>query len=274
MRISWILIAILMIGIIGTVSAVSSGNLGNSNLCKKECMNDKKAALHSCVSENIECRQSCQASKEACLIENKNSKNKTKICNNYACMKECAETKNICNSLAVLSNAYCPQACNAGNMNVTCGDYNAGESFVNGTEMCGCNYKGEIVCKKNNALFARLTSFDSNECNNGGGLFQQLCNGPYFDIVCTGKNYCLCSGNGNNSCPSNSACLTNFDINVRKDTVAGWKNYIGEDLGNIGICVKGAVNSCGNGICEEITCLSDNCPFPENSLNCPQDCSN
>jgi hypothetical protein len=82
------------------------------------------------------------------------------------------------------------------------------------------------------------------------------------------------SGNGNNSCPSNSACLTNFDINVRKDTVAGWKNYIGEDLGNIGICVKGAVNSCGNGICEEITCLSDNCPFPENSLNCPQDCSN
>jgi len=31
--------------------------------------------------------------------------------------------------------------------------------------------------------------------------------------------------------------------------------------------------SCGNGICENVACLSTNCPKPESEENCPQDCT-
>jgi hypothetical protein len=34
------------------------------------------------------------------------------------------------------------------------------------------------------------------------------------------------------------------------------------------------VTTCGNGVCENVACESLNCPIPENSTNCPQDCSN
>lgn len=31
--------------------------------------------------------------------------------------------------------------------------------------------------------------------------------------------------------------------------------------------------SCGNGICEDVACLSTNCPQPESESSCPEDCS-
>ena len=32
------------------------------------------------------------------------------------------------------------------------------------------------------------------------------------------------------------------------------------------------VSRCGNGVCENVVCLSTNCPRPEDSNNCPEDC--
>lgn len=34
------------------------------------------------------------------------------------------------------------------------------------------------------------------------------------------------------------------------------------------------VNNCGNGICQEIVCLSSGCPCAETQATCPQDCRN
>lgn len=31
--------------------------------------------------------------------------------------------------------------------------------------------------------------------------------------------------------------------------------------------------SCGNGVCDNVACLSTNCPKPETADNCPQDCA-
>ena len=36
----------------------------------------------------------------------------------------------------------------------------------------------------------------------------------------------------------------------------------------------GCQNACGDGICQEITCLSTNCQCPETPISCPKDCPN
>lgn len=36
--------------------------------------------------------------------------------------------------------------------------------------------------------------------------------------------------------------------------------------------VDGPINTCGNGICEDVACLGIDCPEPETPKNCPQDC--
>lgn len=82
-------------------------------------------------------------------------------------------------------------------------------------------------------------SINESECQDSGGLYQEICNGPYFDIVCSKEKFCICGGNFNYTCPGNYQCIMDFaSPNKRLFTVEGWKTFLGVKLGNIGLCGK------------------------------------
>jgi hypothetical protein len=84
-------------------------------------------------------------------------------------------------------------------------------------------------------------SINESVCQNSGGLYQEICNGPYFDIVCSQQKFCICGGNFNYTCPVDYLCVMKFaSPNKRLPTIDGWKTLIGVKLGNIGLCGKGA----------------------------------
>ena len=232
---------------IGLVSASSNFD------CKKQCNFIKSIDTKSCNTEYSFCKDNCEDS---------------------SCKRNCFEEKKECIKTVASSLSSCNTDCLYKDKNITCekGKYNAGETFLKGCESCSCDYKGKVKCKKTDFCNFNNVSIEKESCLQSRGLFQALCNGPYFDVLCSQEKYCLCKGNNNYSCPSNSLCITNFiPPNKRIHTIEGWRSLQGFPLGDIGICANiPQIPSCGNGVCENVICK--NCTTAETSFNCPNDC--
>ena len=169
----------------------------------------------------------------------------------------------------------CQKYCAFKDKNITCenGKYLLGETVAIGCRICKCKDNGKLSCKKTDFCNFQDISTNKDECMMSGGLYQQLCNGPYFDIVCSKDHFCLCEGINNYSCAPGYKCLKEFSNSLtrKSNTIPGWKTLLGFSLGDIGICTKvPELINCGNGICENKICK--NCPEPETSYNCPEDC--
>lgn len=246
-----IIIVFFILLITASILLVSANEIKD---CRNDCINEKKINNGNCSSTYLSCKDSC---------------NKTRVCLN-TCYKEKANCLKIVNSNFV----KCSKKCAYIGKNITClnGKYKAGEVFLDKCQICECQYNSRVSCKKTDFCNFNEVLNDKNICESNNGLYQPLCNGPYFDIVCSGDNYCLCDGNNDYSCPENYYCLHNFSLSLtrRGYTIIGWKTLLGVQLGDIGICVKKPqLESCGNGICENI--LNEN-KEAETNLNCPEDC--
>lgn len=229
-------------------------NAANENkICKKECTNNRLLDNQNCQSEYESCRKEC--------------------INNRKCINSCYNEKKECQKETSSSYLKCSKKCSFLGKNITCwGKYNAGDSFLSGCQICECKYNSRISCKKTNFCNFKEVLDDKNTCETNNGLYQQLCNGPYFDIVCSQANFCLCDGSNKYNCPENYYCLHDFSLSLtrRGFTILGWKTLLGAPLGDIGICVKKPVlESCGNGICDNIVSEGKEA---ETILNCPIDC--
>lgn len=224
--------------------------------CRKNCDERKKIAISECYgsfdlcdsacSGHIECRKHCYREKVKCFRE--------KISLFSLCSKDCRYT--------------------ALNISLDCvGGYKAGQMFLRGCDKCFCNFDGKIKCEKTHFCNFDNVSLSKESCVSAGGLFQPLCNGPHFDLVCTVENYCICGGKSNFSCPKDYFCVTDFlSPNKRKaQTINGWKNQLGQSLGEIGVCAqKPSLSKCGNGVCDNLV-MRDGW-VAETKYNCPEDC--
>ncbi len=246
-------IALLIIGLLIATSLIFLASASESRICKNECNNIKNLDKKDCHSNYESCKEECTDRKciRLCYNENKN------------CSKE-------------VNSEYlkCQKKCKYINKNITCmnGKYKAGETFLQGCEICECNYKKRISCKKTDFCNFKDVLNDKNICETNNGLYQQLCNGPYFDIVCSQSSFCLCDGDNNYNCPDEYVCIHNFNPSLtrRGYTITGWKDLLGFSLGDIGICAKKPVlESCGNGICENVVIEGEDAESP---VNCPMDC--
>lgn len=150
-----------------------------------------------------QCKKDCRYDRTVSKVECASTFKDCKLaCNNSSCRKLCAKESKSC--LIEINNEY-----------KSCKNY----------------------CSNNMVDF----SINEDECQTAGGLYRPLCNGPYFDLVCSQQNFCICQGDNNYSCPSNYQCTANFISPVKRDnTVYGWKTTGGMSLGNIGICAKTA----------------------------------
>jgi hypothetical protein len=225
-------ICLLLIAIIMVLSSFSfilaeNFTLDNNLIkqCKKECTLNNNMELEKCKTSYQDCINNCP----------KISK---------ICKKECNNNKSNCNFIIKFVFSNCNNECKfkITNLNTTCENskYNSSDVFLKDNEICRCRYDGKIKCKKN-PFFSASFYIDKEKCINSNGLFQQLCNGPYFDIYCSKEFYCLCNGNNNYSCPDNYECLEKIPKGLllkRTNTISGYKTLLGLDLGNIGICIK------------------------------------
>lgn len=295
--ISFLIVSVIMLSVLA-----SSPN--SINECKKDCRLDKSTATALCTSNFNDCKNECKNISNNCLSTHKeeynsckskcdlqNSKEKSKClsiclrtftinkksCDSKLCISSCDSNKKSCSDETDFRFSDCSNNCKYAvlNNNITCenGKYNAGETFLLGCDICKCKYDSTISCKK--TLFCNFNdlTLEKNKCVSNGGFYQQLCNGPYFDIVCSQNAFCQCDGNSNYSCPEGYACIHNFTSSLtrKSQTISGWKTLLGFELGDIGLCAKKpALESCGNGICENK--FLDNGNSPETSYNCPKDC--
>ena len=190
-------------------------------LCKKECAINKNNSTSLCTQEFLLCRNNCSRKDKDC---------------NYECNFE----KSNCIDRVNFKYSNCPKNCKYIFKNKTCGNHELGEVFTEGCELCKCEFNGKVNCKKTDFCNYDKVLRNQTVCKENNGIYQPLCNGPYFDIVCSKDNFCLCGGDNNYSCPSDYACLHEFNPSLTRKghTVAGWKTLLGVPLGNIGICAK------------------------------------
>ncbi len=212
-------IFILLILLIPSIIALSSQK--EIGLCKKECSVDKGNAIDICNYKYRQCFISCLKKDKECYYE-------------------CEFEKKYCLSEIKFRFGSCAKNCNYIEKNITCGIYKLGEIFYEDCKICKCVYDGRINCKRTDFCNYNKVLRNKTLCITNKGLYQQLCNGPYFDIVCSKDNFCLCDGNDSYSCPIDYICLHDFSLSLtrRGHTISGWKTLLGVELGNIGICVK------------------------------------
>jgi hypothetical protein len=224
--------------------------------CKRECAAERNVERAACIDAFIEC---------------------TATCSGQTCKRSCTVQKNSCIAVATAEQTICSKICTyiAQGKLTTClnGTYRIGETFADGCEQCMCAVNGIVSCKKTPFCNFNNVSIGKELCVSSGGLFHALCNGPYFDIVCSSKKFCLCGGTNEYQCPLNHECIQDFiSPNKRIHTIDGWKNLLGQDLGTIGVCAQNPeLPTCGDGVCENRICK--NCAPPETRFSCPNDCA-
>jgi hypothetical protein len=189
----------------------------------------------------VDCKKNCS--------EVKNNENK--IClNNYKdCRTVCAENKKTCLNETKQFFLECKEACNNSNKCVR----NCSDQMIINKENCSksiclsdCRNESKACKEKVKDNFSEckegceINNFEitKEECNEG--LYQELCNGPYFDVVCSHEKYCICGGDAGYKCPQGYECNKEIkNLLPRKGhTIQGYRDFLGRDLGDIGVCEK------------------------------------
>jgi len=193
--------------------------------CKKECKLNRRTEIKNYNNEYKECRNVYNDEKKTCL-------NETKF--QYA---ECKET---CDELDGMEKRQCKRECSSEKriQKKTCSKREELLECRTARRECINSLKEEYVSCKNECKHTGILQ-DETQCTDAGGFFYEICNGPYFDIICSSEKFCLCDGNNNNTCPEGYIC--NHDIRQllpRRNTINGYKDFLGNDLGEIGTCLE------------------------------------
>ncbi|MEM4625561.1 MAG: hypothetical protein QXJ28_02245 [Candidatus Pacearchaeota archaeon] len=199
------------------VSSLSNESRFLAN-CKRECVSDFN-------SRNDVCYENYEVCKSSCF--------------NRQCIRQCLNESNSCHKNSKNMLVICEKDC-ISKLKPSClnGTIAFGEKFTDGCNVCTCGERGRIICKKE-PFCNKDVSVEKSECERSGGFYYRLCNGVYFDIVCSSKSYCICGGNFNYTCPKDYSCIKDFiSPNKRTASLNGWKTLIGVELGDIGICGK------------------------------------
>jgi len=192
--------------------------------CKKDCSFNKRIDIKTCNNAYKECRQVCNDNKKSCLY---NVSEDYQICkeecdlliDKRTCKRECVRQK--IHDKKNCSKRECLAECRKERKNC--------KRYVK-VKWLDCRY---------NCSFSQV-SLSQEECENAGGFFHQICNGVYYDIICSPDKFCICDGFGDYQCPANYSCNHNIKkyLPRKQHTVKGYKDLLGNALGNIGVCMK------------------------------------
>lgn len=271
-----LILIIFVISIALTIQNISSLSTLELKFCKNICVSDKKDGLSICNNDFNSCKSQSKTIFNSCLTLTRQER--------YDCLKnfniedkKCSDDKRNCIKNNEFKYSVCINKCIYSDKNITCGNYNAGDRFLNSCNVCDCSFHGKISCKSTeycNFIDNSLT-YTKEVCESNNGLYQELCAGTIQSTKCVNQKFCQCGGTLNLGCPGDSICLYDFSLN--KNRVGQFKQdwvkfpqY--QKIGNVGICVKKPIlSTCGNSICDNI-CKDLDCSNAETSYNCPEDC--
>ena len=248
------------------------------DVCVDVCQDSYNAIINNSPStlEKRNATKALNSCKRSCFTNM--SSQKREFCDYDSCRSDCSDVRREC--VDTRNTDY--QACTAGcrmsvlNESVTCenGRYSYGQIVLDGCKRCSCNSDGKLRCESDPWCNFKNMTVEQTLCDESGGKYHQLCAGNIYAMRCTNEFYCLCDGNANFTCPANHYCLKEFHTNgIIRGNLKVWADKGGKPLGDIGLCAQmPALESCGNGVCEDVTCASLDCPVAETDVNCPVDC--
>lgn len=187
--------------------------------CNADCTAVKRTAQDTCKEQFLECKEDCEDNK---------------------CVSTCSKQRNLCLKEANQEHKNCKNSCKpllAKKCTVGENTYIAGEEFQDGCDICECKTTGKISCKKE-SFCNKDPQISQQLCEESGGFYQALCNGPYFHMSCSQNKYCQCGGTYEYTCPENYECLTEFVPPKIGNYVPGYRNLLGQPLGDVGVCVQ------------------------------------
>jgi len=215
----YITIGLLVIVLLASVVLASSQKKQVSD-CRVNCTSVSRNETKICNEDYKICRTKCWEEKKACLNETQERF--------HACREECLGRW--CSRDCAKKRIMERKECSKSECLLDCRDNRS-----NCTEASKANFSS---CKDQ----CELSPFEisQEDCENASGRFYRLCNGPYFDIVCSKGNYCICDGKANYTCPGNHTCNHDIEEFLPRKTQAPevYKDLLGNDLGDIGICEK------------------------------------
>jgi len=174
--------------------------------------------------------------------------NETKICNDgyKACRVECGEEKKTCLDNVKQNHTACNNNCSERGCIRECS-----KKMIEEKKECG---KTECLkeCRDTRNVCRDEAKNKSHECREACEInpyevgedecefYHEICNGPYFDVICSKDKFCICDGDKNYSCPQNYTCSHEIEefLPRKKHTVQGYRDLLGNDLGDIGVCKK------------------------------------
>jgi hypothetical protein len=213
-----ILIAILLISLI---SALSQKKLMQD--CNKNCIFPREAEIKNCSEDYTECISQYHTEKKLCLDILK---------------KQHEECRNNCSSSGRIEKGKCLNNCSKEKTSEKekCNQFWQEKDCAK--NMKDCKEESRINYLNCSNDCSRRIILSKEQCNDSGGFFYNLCNGPYFDIVCSKEKFCICGGNNNYNCPENYYCEQDIKsfLPRRDNTIGGYKDMLGKNLGDIGIC--------------------------------------
>lgn len=218
-KIRFILLCFLIPILIATI-VIAASPKQEIRECRKELSYQRRIEYKECINDYKDCRKTCNQEKKACLSEVKQNYSECKdSCSDRKCKRTCSQEmrteKKECSKTQCLKNCR------------------------NESRVCKQEAKNKYKQGKADCEFGSF-NVKQEDCEAAGGFYHEICNGPYFDIICSPKKFCICDGNSGYSCPGNYTC--NHDIKgflPRKiHTIQGYKDLLGNKLGDIGICEK------------------------------------
>ncbi len=213
-------IAIVLLTIFLLVEVLAESQKQQISGCKANCSNISRSAIKVCNDDYRACRTECGAGKKACMNETQQRFYDCKEkCFGRWCTRDCSKKR--INERKECSKSECLPDCR--------------DKSGNCTEAAKANFSS---CKE--GCEESPFEISPEDCGNAGGFFYKLCNGPYFDIVCSKESFCICDGKANYTCLGNYTCNHNIEefLPRKTQTPEIYKDLIGNDLGDIGICEK------------------------------------
>ena len=213
-----IIISLLIVLTISSVLAFS--NTQAIRECKRDALNERRAEQKECTDNNKECQISCNQEKKNCLQQaTQEYRNCFQECNDRECKRTCSKNQ-VVEKKQCYSN-QCSKECR--------------DNF----NTCNKGTKERYEEKRENCEISPF-QIEREDCENAGGFYHEICNGPYFDIICSPQKFCICEGDSEYTCPENYTCNKNIKnfLPRARNTIQGYKDFLGNDLGKIGVCEK------------------------------------
>lgn len=212
-----LIFGILVVFVAVVVAALPSRE--DTQICNEDCKLEYNEAVSECGNLQTDCLENCEGKhcRNTCFKEKK------------VCLKEAREKRQLCTL-----------TCKRGFSGCEDGAYEFKETFTEGCDVCECNVNGRVTCKRE-PYCNKNVSISAESCEANGGFYYPICKGPYFSVVCSQQNLCLCGGNAEWTCGEGQECFYDFVSPLKKKgSIKGFRDLLGRPLGDVGVC---AVNN-------------------------------